>query len=64
MNASAHPLRLTLELERGDGPIRGVLHESGAPTRQFAGWLDLAAELEARRGARRPDIDTDTKGTR
>ena len=40
-------MRIELDLELGSDPIRGTLgHEPDTP-REFYGWIELAAALEA-----------------
>ena len=40
-------IRLALEVERGSEPIRGSLEGERGEHRQFEGWMELAAALEA-----------------
>ena len=37
--------RLTLELDAATEPIQGRISEEGAASREFIGWLGLAAAL-------------------
>jgi hypothetical protein len=46
-------IQIEIELEAGDGPIRGSIHSAAAGEREFEGWIALAAAVEsARREAR------------
>jgi hypothetical protein len=40
------PVQVVLEIERGQGTIRGRLAIDGAPASGFYGWLELVDELE------------------
>lgn len=40
-------LHLSLEIEPHSDPIRGRLHGRHGDPREFEGWMELAAELEA-----------------
>ncbi len=40
-------LRLLLELELGSDPVKGSLRASPTECRQFEGWMEFAAVLDA-----------------
>ncbi len=40
-------LRLLLELELGSDPVKGSLQASPSDHRQFEGWMEFAAVLDA-----------------
>ena len=50
-------MRLLLELEPGSEPIKGSLAREHGERREFQGWMELAAALEAlsEEGAPRQD---------
>ena len=50
MHLTQQPHRFTVELDGGPGPIAGRLAEDGA-VREFRGWLELMAAVDARRAA-------------
>ena len=44
---TAGALHMWLALEPGSDPIAGSLQVTGCPPRDFVGWMELAAALEA-----------------
>ena len=48
MPGDPHPLRVVLELHRGEGSMSGrVLAEGQTQPQSFTGWLELLALLES-----------------
>lgn len=39
-------MRVVLDLEVGDGPVRGSISHDGQPGQPFYGWLEFAARLQ------------------
>ena len=42
-------IQIEIELEAGDGPIRGSINSAAGGEREFEGWIALAAAVESAR---------------
>ena len=49
VDSAADRIVIEIELERGDGPIRGSVHSVADGDREFEGWIALAAAVESAR---------------
>ena len=54
MSEPPQHLHVDLEFEVGSDPIRGRIGSHAPPTREFQGWIELAAALEELIGQSRP----------
>jgi hypothetical protein len=43
---SSTPLEVTVQLDRRESPISGVVRQTGKPACSFVGWVGLLAALE------------------
>jgi hypothetical protein len=44
--SDAARVQISVELDRGDGPISGIVHAGDDDSTEFAGWLELISLLE------------------
>jgi len=51
------PLAMWIEIDEGEDPISGVLHEEGRVDVRFRGWLQFASALEAARAQAQAQAD-------